>query len=144
VAFTGTTAAALAGAASVRHIQGTAMPYMVPVGLLLLRLPIGALSAILGLVLIHGGFLPGLSALDNSAQIMAWAVAFGIGQEGLTRMIDRQGDAVLENVRGSSRGFGAEPAHLPAIPAPVSQPSRGPAEAKTEKSEQSEQPGKTG
>ncbi|MGP4001206.1 hypothetical protein [Streptomyces sp. 8N706] len=110
VASLGMTAATLTGAASVRKIQGTATPYMVPVGLLLLRLPIGALSALLGLILIHGEFVPGLSALDSSAQIVAWAVAFGIGQEGLTRLIDKQGDKVLENVRGPSRGFDEPPA----------------------------------
>ncbi|SHN05894.1 hypothetical protein [Actinacidiphila paucisporea] len=116
VALCGVTGATLAGAASIRHIQGTAMPYMVPVCLLMLRLPIGALSAILGLILIRGGFLPGLSALDNSAQIVAWAVAFGIGQEGLTRMIDKQGGAVLKNVHGSYRKFDTDPAGPPVAP----------------------------
>ncbi|MDT0480960.1 hypothetical protein [Streptomyces doebereineriae] len=116
VAVVGMTAAALAGAASVRKIQGTSMPYMVPLGLLLLRLPIGALSAVLGLILIRGEFIPGLSALDNSAQIVGWAVVFGIGQESLTRMIDRQGNAVLENVKGSWRGFGTS---SPVAPTPL-------------------------
>ncbi|MGP3950095.1 hypothetical protein [Streptomyces sp. 7N604] len=110
VALVGLCSATLTGAASVRHIRGTAGPYMVPLGLLLLRIPIGALSALLGLILIHGEFIPGLSALDNSAQIIAWAVVFGIGQEGLTRMIDQQGNRVLENVRGSARGFNLPPA----------------------------------
>ncbi|MER6786347.1 hypothetical protein ABT330_17305 [Streptomyces sp. NPDC000658] len=116
VAVVGMTAAALAGAASVRKIQGTSMPYMVPLGLLLLRLPIGALSAVLGLILIRGEFIPGLSALDNNAQIVGWAVVFGIGQETLTRMIDRQGNAVLENVKGSWRDFGTPPTAPPASP----------------------------
>ncbi|MPY57132.1 hypothetical protein [Streptomyces spongiae] len=109
VALVGMCSATLTGAASVRHIRGTAGPYMVPLGLLLLRIPIGALSALIGLILIHGEFIPGLSALDNSAQIIAWAVAFGIGQEALTRMIDQQGNRVLENVRGSARGFDFPP-----------------------------------
>ncbi|MFF5482665.1 hypothetical protein ACFY5C_35890 [Streptomyces sp. NPDC012935] len=115
VALVGMCSATLAGAASVRHIRGTAGPYMVPLGLLFLRIPIGALSALIGLIVIHGEFIPGLSALDNSAQIIAWAVAFGIAQEALTRMIDEQGNRVLENVRGSERGFGA--------PAPNPEPS---------------------
>jgi hypothetical protein len=112
VALVGMCSATLTGAASVRHIRGTAGPYMVPLGLLLLRIPIGALSALIGLIVIHGEFIPGLSALDNSAQIIAWAVAFGIGQEALTRMIDEQGNRVLENVRGSSRGFDLPPPNL--------------------------------
>lgn len=128
VASLGTCAAALTGAASIRHIQGTVTPYMVPASLLLLRLPIGALSALLGLVLIHGEFIPGLTALDSGAQIAAWAIVFGIGQEGLTRMIDRQGDAVLENVRGSWRGFDSPPPkpEIPKadIPPPEPRPRR--------------------
>ncbi|MET9520413.1 hypothetical protein [Streptomyces sp. NPDC002994] len=131
VASLGMTAAALTGAASVRHIQGTVTPYMVPLALLLLRLPIGALSALLGLILIHGEFIPGLSQLDSSAQIAAWAVAFGIGQEALTRMIDRQGNAVLENVRGSWREFDTPPPtpeELTAdLPRPAPHPTQPPA-----------------
>ncbi|MDX3581944.1 hypothetical protein [Streptomyces europaeiscabiei] len=119
VSLVGLCAATLTGAVSVRHIRGTAGPYMVPLGLLLLRIPIGALSALLGLILIHGEFIPGLSALDNSAQIIAWAVVFGIGQEGLTRMIDQQGNRVIENVRGSARGFDLPPSRPePSNPVP--------------------------
>ncbi|GAA2428993.1 hypothetical protein [Streptomyces macrosporus] len=133
VASLGMTAATLTGAISVRHVQGSASPYMIPVGLLLLRLPIGALSALLGLVLVHGEFIPGLSSLDSSAQIAAWAVAFGIGQEGLTRLIDKQGDKILENVHGASRGFGEPPAEPKPlefdIPAPGSLPEPSPAAA---------------
>ncbi|MGP3979859.1 hypothetical protein [Streptomyces sp. KR80] len=98
-------AAALAGAVSIRSIQGTSTPYSVPMMLMLLRLPVGALSALLGILLIHGEFIPGLSNLNSGPQIIAWAIAFGILQESVTRMVDRQGKAVLSNVRGSERGF---------------------------------------
>jgi hypothetical protein len=42
------------------------------VALALLKVPLGALTAVLGLLLMSGGFVPGLSALDSSAQILAW------------------------------------------------------------------------
>lgn len=42
-----------------------------PVVLALLKLPTGALTAPLGLLLMRGGFVPGLSALDSPAQIIA-------------------------------------------------------------------------
>ena len=61
VEFIGMCAAAVAGAISLRHIQGTATPYMVPMVLMLLRLPLGALSALLGIILIRGEFVPGLT-----------------------------------------------------------------------------------
>ena len=48
--------------------RGTTTPYGLPVALALLKLPTGALTAVLGLLLMRGGFVPGLSALDTSAQ----------------------------------------------------------------------------
>ncbi|GAA0680992.1 hypothetical protein GCM10010193_38380 [Kitasatospora atroaurantiaca] len=109
VEFVGMCAAALAGAISLRNIQGTSTPYMVPMALMLLRLPAGALSAFIGILLIRGGFIPGLTNLDSGTQILAWAAFFGIAQESITRLIDQQGNRVLENVRSSMRGFDAEP-----------------------------------
>lgn len=103
----GSGAAAFAAAVSLKSIQGTSTPYSVPLMLVLLRIPVGALAALMGLVLIHGGFIPGLSNLDSAPQIIAWAVLFGILQEGVTRLVDRQGKDVLNNIRGAERGFEA-------------------------------------
>ncbi|MFJ5776204.1 hypothetical protein [Streptomyces sp. NPDC093094] len=105
VLFIGALAAALAGAVSLRTMHGTAGPYRIAVLLLVLRLPVGALSAALGILLISGEFLPGLSSLDSEAQIVAWAAAFGILQETVTRAVDKQGQLVLDNVRAPARGF---------------------------------------
>ncbi|MFF3503780.1 hypothetical protein [Streptomyces sp. NPDC003247] len=101
----GSAAAAFAAAVSLKGIQGTSTPYSVPLLLVLLRIPVGALAALMGLVLIHGGFIPGLSNLDSGPQIIAWAIIFGILQESVTRLVDRQGKDVLNNVRGPEREF---------------------------------------
>jgi hypothetical protein len=98
VEIAGLLAAALAGAFTLRSIQGTSTPYSLPVALAALKLPSGALTAVLGLLLMRGGFIPGLSALDSSAQIIAWAIVFGYAQQLLTRLIDQQANTVLENV----------------------------------------------
>jgi hypothetical protein len=98
VEIIGLLAAALAGAFALRQIRGTSTPYSLPVAVAVLKLPSGALTAVLGLVLMRGGFVPGLSALDTSAQILAWAVVFGYSQQILTRLVDRQANTVLENV----------------------------------------------
>ena len=74
VEIVGLLAAALASAFAMRSIQGTSTPYSLPVALAVLKLPSGALTAVLGLLLMRGGFVPGLSALDSSAQIIAWAM----------------------------------------------------------------------
>ncbi len=104
VAIIGTTAAAVAAAAAIRRIRGSSEPYGVPIALALLKLPTGAVTAVLGLLLMRGGFVPGLSALDTSAQILAWAAVFGYAQQLFTRLVDQQGDAVLDRVRGADKG----------------------------------------
>ena len=74
-----------------------------PVALAVLKLPTGAITAFLGLLLMRGQFVPGLSALDTSAQILAWALVFGYAQQLFTRLVDRQGQTVLDSVRGADK-----------------------------------------
>ncbi|WP_406293279.1 hypothetical protein OG948_01990 [Embleya sp. NBC_00888] len=100
VEFVGLVAAAVAAAASLRRIRGTSTPYNVPVALALIKLPTGALTAVLGLLLMRGEFVPGLSALNSSAQIIAWAVIFGYAQQLFTRFVDNQAQVVLNSVGG--------------------------------------------
>lgn len=100
IELAGIGAAAVAAAVTIRRIRGTATPYNVPVALALLKLPTGALTAVLGLILMRGAFVPGLSALDSSAQIIGWAIIFGYAQQIFTRLVDRQGQAVLDAVGG--------------------------------------------
>ena len=99
VELVGLTAAAIAAAAAIRRIRGSSERYGLPVALAALKLPTGALTAFLGLLLMRGQFVPGLSALDTSAQILAWALVFGYGQQLFTRLVDQQGQSVLNSVR---------------------------------------------
>jgi hypothetical protein len=104
----GLVAAAVASAAALRRIRGSSEPHGLPVVLALLKLPTGALTAVLGLLLMRGGFVPGLTALDTSAQILAWAILFGYAQQLFTRFVDQQADTVLDGVR-SARTANASP-----------------------------------
>ncbi|MHB9858372.1 hypothetical protein [Streptomyces sp. YIM S03343] len=99
IEFTGALAAAVAGAVSLRKVRGTSGPFHVTTSLLVLRLPVGALTAVIGILLLSGSFVPGLTALDTSVQIVAWAAAFGILQESVTHAVDRQGQNLLDNVK---------------------------------------------
>jgi hypothetical protein len=103
VELVGLTAAAIATAAAIRRIKGSSERYGLPVSLAALKLPTGAITALLGLLLMRGQFVPGLSALDTSAQILAWALVFGYAQQLFTRLVDQQGQTVLDNVRGADR-----------------------------------------
>jgi hypothetical protein len=96
----GLLAAAVSGAASLRKVQGTFTPYSVPALLGLMKLPLGALTAYLGLIFMRGGFVPGLSALDTAPQILAWAAIFGASQQLFTGVVDRQAKVVLDKIGG--------------------------------------------
>ena len=85
IELVGLTAAAIATAAAIRRIKGSSERYGLPVALASLKLPTGAITAFLGLLLMRGQFVPGLSALDTSAQILAWALVFGYAQQLFTR-----------------------------------------------------------
>jgi hypothetical protein len=101
VLLVGLTAAALAAAAAIRGIKGSSERHGIPVAMALLKLPTGAITAFLGLLLMRGQFVPGLSALDTSAQILAWALVFGYAQQLFTRLVDKQGQSVLDSVKSA-------------------------------------------
>lgn len=103
VELIGVTAAAVAAAGAIRRVRGSSEPYWIPIALAVLKLPTGAVTAFLGLLLMRGGFVPGLSALDTSAQILAWAIVFGYAQQLFTRLVDQQAHSVLDSVRGGNR-----------------------------------------
>jgi len=116
VEFVGLVAAGIAAASALRKIRGTSTAFGIPVALAALKLPTGALTAVLGLLLMRGAFIPGLSALDSTAQIIAWAVVLGYSQELFTKFVDRQGQAVLDGVR--------DPVHT-SLPPPAPAARRG-------------------
>jgi hypothetical protein len=99
VEVVGLAAAAIAAAAAIRNIRGSSERYGLPVALAMLKLPTGAMTAVLGLLLMRGQFFPGLSALDSPAQILAWALVFGYAQQLFTRMVDQQAHTVLDGIR---------------------------------------------
>jgi hypothetical protein len=99
----GLIAASIAATAAFRKVRGTNTPYSLPATLALLKLPLGALTALLGLILMRANFIPGLSALDDSAQIIGWAVAFGYAQQAFTQVVDRKTQDLLDDVGGAEQ-----------------------------------------
>jgi hypothetical protein len=98
VALLGMLGGGLSAAVFLRGLQGTSTPYDVPVALALLKLPSGALSAVVGLLFIRGEFIPGLSQLDNQPQILAYGFLFGIAQQVITGAVDRKAQEILNKV----------------------------------------------
>lgn len=96
IVMAGIVAAAVTGAATLHRLKDSGSANNIPSALAVLKLPAGALTAILGILLMRGEFVPGLSALDTSAQIIAWAVVFGAAQQLFTRLVDHQGASIME------------------------------------------------
>lgn len=111
--------AAVASAAALRKAEGTSTPYSLPMALALLKLPTGALTAFLGIVLMRGQFIPGLSALDSSAQIAAWAIIFGYAQQLFTQLVDGQAQGVASRVGTVDNAKAGEVTIPTDVPAPV-------------------------
>jgi hypothetical protein len=98
VELAGLLGAALAAVMAIRRFPGKSIPYNPVLLLGVLKLPTGALTAVLGLLLIRGQFIPGFAALDTTGQILAWAVVLGFGQQLFTRPVDDQVLKVLSAV----------------------------------------------
>lgn len=98
VAGLGLLGGGLSSAVSVRKLAHTAAPYDVPLALALLKLPTGALTAVAGIILLGGGFVPGLSELDTQRQILAYSLIFGYAQQLATRYLDDRATTLLAAV----------------------------------------------
>lgn len=118
VELLGLIAAAVAASTALRKVRGTSTPYSIPAALAFLKLPLGALTALLGLILMRADFVPGLSALDGSAQILGWAIAFGYAQQAFTQVVDKKAQNLLEDV-GTADQKPAAPATDPEAARPA-------------------------
>jgi hypothetical protein len=101
VMFLGFLGAAMSAALAIRNVRGSSDPYSIPIALGILKLPTGALTALVGMILIRAGLVPGIETLKSSAEIIAWALAFGFSQQLFTGVIDRQARSVLEQTGAS-------------------------------------------
>ncbi|MET0997812.1 MAG: hypothetical protein ABWX73_03765 [Marmoricola sp.] len=102
VTLLGSLGGLLAAIIAIKNMRGTASPYNVPQALALLKLPLGAVSAMGALIAIRGDFVPGFSDLDSQPQILAYAFAFGVAQQLLTGVVDRQARAILKASPGKA------------------------------------------
>jgi hypothetical protein len=95
VAGLGLLGSAAAAAFAIRGVRGIPTPYDIPVTLAVFKLPLGAFTAVTGLLLLGGDFVPGFSALDNQRQILAYALTFGYAQQLVSRLIDNRARAIV-------------------------------------------------
>ncbi|PFG44093.1 hypothetical protein ATJ88_2811 [Isoptericola jiangsuensis] len=114
VALLGLLGGALAATVSIRKLGGSDGAYDVPVALAWLKVPLGALTAILGLLALRGQFVPGLTNLDSQEQILAYAVLFGFAQQAFTSVLDRKAGDLVDALptKDSQPGGSAAPEKL--------------------------------
>jgi hypothetical protein len=132
VGLIGLLGGALATSIAIRNIsRASPISYDVPVALAWLKVPLGAFVAILGIVAVRGGFVPGLSRLDSQEQILAYALLFGFAQQLLTRSLDSKAKSLVEDLPSKdepvtpSTGPTPEPAQPAAGQSGPSEPNPG-------------------
>lgn len=113
IAGLGLIGGALAAAFSIRHLRGTNVPYDIPIALAMLKVPSGSLTAVVGMLLLGGGFVPGLSELDSQRQILAYALLFGYAQQIATRLVDERAQRILDSVPAKPDASPSAPTHQP-------------------------------
>jgi hypothetical protein len=119
VALLGLLGGALTAILSIRKLKGTSTPYDVPVALAMLKVPLGAFTAVLGLVAIRGNVVPGFSVLDSQEQILAYALIFGFSQQAFTQALDKRAETLLSGLPGQAAAGVPQP---PGQPATTAQP----------------------
>ncbi|MFF0310975.1 hypothetical protein ACFYSC_26400 [Streptosporangium sp. NPDC004379] len=95
VALVGMLGAALATAASLSTRSEQSTRYSLAVVQNLLKAPAGVATAVLGLLILNSGFVPGFAGLGSQPAILVWAMAFGYGQQIVTRFVDQRADTLL-------------------------------------------------
>ncbi|MEV7008736.1 hypothetical protein [Streptosporangium sp. NPDC051022] len=95
VALIGVLGAALSTATSLSTRSELSTRYSLAVVQNLLKGPAGIATAVLGLLILNSGFIPGFSGLASQPAILVWAMAFGYGQQIVTRFVDQRADNLL-------------------------------------------------
>lgn len=122
VAGLGLLGGALAAAFTIRKLRGTSTPYDIPLALAMLKVPSGSLTAVAAILLLGGGFVPGLSQLDSQRQILAYALVFGYAQQLATRFIDDRAQSILNSLPSTDPDAKQPTPATPPAPVPPGSP----------------------
>lgn len=94
----GAVGGALSALVFIRGLHANSTPYNVAVPLAMLKIPTGALVAVVGTLLLAGDFVPGFSAVDRQPQILAYALLFGFAQQMITRAADQRAKGLIADL----------------------------------------------
>jgi hypothetical protein len=85
----------LAAAAALRRIQVTGEPYGMRAFQAALKIPMGALTAVVGTMILQSGVIDALEP-QPAPDVLVYCVIFGASQEAVTRFIDKKANSLLE------------------------------------------------
>lgn len=85
----------LAGAGPVSRLGGVYNPSNLPWYSLLLKIQMGALCGLIGVLFVLGGFAPEIHDAFNWKDVVLWGVVFGAAQQAVTRLVDRRVAAMV-------------------------------------------------
>jgi hypothetical protein len=88
---------AISAISTLRHIVD---PYLTPIHQGLLKVPIGALASVLGVMGVGSGVVTGIPVIDGQGAILFLAFLFGYSQQLLTRIVDERGSRVRQGLSG--------------------------------------------
>lgn len=104
VALIGGIAAGISAVAAISTLAPLADEYQTPILQGLLKIPIGAFTAILGVLAIEGGLDAGAGVPTSQGGILFLAFVFGYSQQIVTRMVDARGSQIRAGLTGQRGG----------------------------------------
>jgi hypothetical protein len=75
--------------------NGVRNPFSLPFFQLLLKLAMGPLFAIVGVLILQSGLISGLQPAKHLGELLVWATLFGAAQQSVTRFIDKRVNGLL-------------------------------------------------
>ncbi|GAB3046670.1 hypothetical protein GCM10027053_00390 [Intrasporangium mesophilum] len=88
----------LAAVFALRSTEPSSSAYRITPALSCLRLSLAGLTAVLGVLIVQSGTVPGITVLTSTSQIALYAVAFGFSQEAVTKLLEGRAKAVQQAV----------------------------------------------
>jgi hypothetical protein len=83
------------------NIRGSAAPVGLQLAQLAIKLPTGAWTGLVGVILLQAELIPSVQAAPDGT-LAAYAILFGAGQQALTRFVDRRAGDVLDKTKTPS------------------------------------------
>jgi hypothetical protein len=104
IALFGAVGAGVSAIGAISNLRHLVDPYGTPIWQGLLKVPIGAIAAVIGVLAVEGGLEPSAGVVNSQGGLLLLAFVFGYSQQILTRIVDNRGSEVREGLTGERTG----------------------------------------